>query len=121
MSFVEEIRKLQLEKPKITIEVNKRIEENQFRDDCIALNKDALLKLYEKYKDNLRNSCQEDSLFASDPSLGYYMWESVPISNKIIKIMKDYFEKDGFIAVRDAPAEHGCMGPYTTGFYLKIK
>lgn len=115
MSFVEEIRKLQLENPKIIAEENKRIEENQFRDDCISLNKDALLKLYEKYKDNLRNNCQEDNLFASDPGLGYYMWESVLISEDIIKIIKNYFEQDGFIA------EHGYMGPYTTGVYLKIR
>jgi hypothetical protein len=115
MSFVEEIKKLQLEKPKIIYEQNKRIEENQFRDDCIALNKDALLKLYDKYKDNLRTSCQDDHLFASDPSLGYYMWESVPISEDIIKIIKNYFEQDGFIAKR------GNTGPYITGYDLKIK
>ena len=63
MSFADEIRRLQKEKPDVEKEKLERNKAIEFRDACLAMNEEALLKLYEGYKEMLRHSCQHQSYF----------------------------------------------------------
>lgn len=113
MSFKEEIQLLQQEKPRTKLENLKRIEAERFKKECLAMNEEAILKLYEMYKEALRNQCESDFLFVCHPSLGYLMMDSISLPEEIKQKIKDYFEKDGFHATE------GFCGPYADGFYLK--
>lgn len=112
MSFREEIQLLQKEKPLIQQEKAKRIEAEQFKQSVLQMDEEAILKLYELYKNNLRRNCQEGSLFADHPGLGYLMIDSVPIPYEVKQKIKLYFKNDGF------KAKQGFRGRYLEGFYL---
>ena len=120
LSFVNEIRLLQIEKPMVRKENEIIIKENKFRDECLMLDEKALLELYDRYKEMLRRNCQQNfqrgsNLFVSHPPLGYAMIHHRSLTFDIKRQMKIYFDIDGF------NANEGRAGPYTEGFYLTFK
>ncbi len=113
--LADEIRLLQKTKPDNKKHYDKIEKLKILQDKVFNMEEDALLKLYDMYKVNLRTNCQT-SMFVEHPGIAYLMKDIKPLTEEIKMKMIEYFKNDGILACDD----YNDRPPYIHGFKLQF-